>query len=128
MRYLGPHYSYRPSYHTAINYLINNGTHAATCRSGRNLIAVALWELRQTRGRQSAQRERRHMLQLCGRFPVKDRATYFAASNGGGRLRWFAAQTDRPYAPLRAASGRIRRFGSFETARAAAAEANRCQP
>ena len=61
---------YKASYHAAVNHLIEYGGYHRTV-SGRLKIADALRDLRRV-DRQWAQRERRHMLWICGSFPVKN--------------------------------------------------------
>jgi hypothetical protein len=67
----GRHHYYGPSYHAAVNHLVQFGGHGGDTARGRRLIARALRDLRRTRGRESAQHERRHMLFISGMFPVK---------------------------------------------------------
>ena len=69
-KYDEPWAAYRPSYHRAIEHLIEHGTYLYT-RTGRYKIARALRELRQQFGRERALRERNHLRQICGAFPTK---------------------------------------------------------
>ncbi len=62
---------YRRTYHDAINHLIAYGAHGGSTQTGRDLCAQALQGLRQQYGRARARRERSHMRQIAGQFPVK---------------------------------------------------------
>lgn len=60
---------YAMSYHEAIGHLIGYGRYEYS-QTGRDRVALALRDLRKQYGRRRAQRERRHMRQICGDFPV----------------------------------------------------------
>ena len=62
--------SYSKQYHCAINHLIEYGIHGGNTNEGRNKIAIALRQLRII-DRNKAQRERHHMIFICGSMPVK---------------------------------------------------------
>ena len=62
--------SYPKSYHVAVRHLIEHGCWRHTT-VGRLLVARALRDLRATFDRERGQRERRHMRQITGQFPVK---------------------------------------------------------
>lgn len=61
--------NYPQSYHAAMNHLIVYGCWQNVV-AGRRKVARALVDLRRTRGRESARRERRHMQYVAG-IPVK---------------------------------------------------------
>ena len=61
---------YPKSYHAAITHMIHFGAWNRT-GVGRKLVARALRDLRANYPRERASRERRHIKQICGQFPVK---------------------------------------------------------
>jgi len=66
---------YSPTYHRACTYIINHDPFKLTSPRNariRGVIAKAIWELRHAHGRARATRERAHLRQIAGRFPVKD--------------------------------------------------------
>lgn len=63
--------SYLPSYHAAVNHLIKYGAWYGDTHAGRAKCAKALRDLRRTKGREAARRERQHMKFICGGLPRK---------------------------------------------------------
>lgn len=63
--------SYPQSYHAATAYLVHFGAHADSSQNGRNLIAIALRDLRRAFGHDMARFERMSMLYISGMFPIK---------------------------------------------------------
>jgi hypothetical protein len=62
--------NYPPIYHSALNHLIEYGPWVDST-VGRQKCADALKAIRAKYGRERAIRERDHMRQICGIFPVK---------------------------------------------------------
>lgn len=61
---------YPQSYHKACQFLVAFG--GIPSQSGRNKIAQALKDVRNTRGREDARFQRKHLLFISGRFPTKN--------------------------------------------------------